>query len=271
MHWFGALAQRRSLQRVSGEPFAERRQPAGGLRLKAGSWAHRQVGIGLICMIALQFVVLVFVVATASSLGFSTPAPAGSSAEVGRIRVSLAAALGYDLLLVLLVAKLVGARSPKALAQALRLQRPRVEELWFPGACVVAMYAFVAGYSVIASNVGVEWLEPQSTVPKSVTADAMTLAFAGLLTCLVAPIAEEAFFRGLLVRGLLRVGVWPAIAMPAVIFSAMHFDPGSFVPFAVVGVVIGWLYWRRGSLTDAVVFHFLFNTASFGLLIAVSQ
>jgi membrane protease YdiL (CAAX protease family) len=83
-----------------------------------------------------------------------------------------------------------------------------------------------------------------------------------------APISEELFFRGFAFGGLLRWGYWPAAAVSALGFSLAHFDPGSVIPFFCIGLVMAWLYWRRGSLWDSITFHFLFNFISFALLLA---
>ena len=190
--------------------------------------------------------------------------------SVGELRLGLSAALVYDILIVLLVAYLTGSRSPRELMRAVAFRAPDVPRIWITALAVVAMYGFVAGYAAVARSLGPDWLEPRSTIPDAITSDAVTLVLAGVRTCLVAPVVEELFYRGLLTRGLLPWGAWPAVAVPAVIFSAVHLDPGSFLPFAVVGLVLGWLYWRRGALADAVVFHFLFNSTSFVLLVATS-
>ena len=51
-------------------------------------------------------------------------------------------------------------------------------------------------------------------------------------------------------------------------FSLVHFDPGSFIPFVGIALLIGWIYWRRGSLWDSIAFHFLFNATSFAIMAA---
>jgi len=194
----------------------------------------------------------------------------GEADSPGVLRLGLAATIAFDMVMILLVARLTNSKSPKELMRGLAIRSPEFSNIWVPALAVVSMYGFVAGYAALARSLGPDWIVPRSTIPDEITADPWTLLLAGLLTCVFAPVAEEVFYRGLLTRGLLRWGAYPALVIPAVIFSAIHLDPGSFVPFVVVGVVIGWLYWRRGSLTDAIVFHFLFNWTSFVLLIATS-
>jgi membrane protease YdiL (CAAX protease family) len=67
----------------------------------------------------------------------------------------------------------------------------------------------------------------------------------------VAPLAEELLFRGLLLRSLLRRTTAPAaVAISAGVFAVVHLlDPSAapyLVPLAIVGLVAGWLAVRSG-------------------------
>ena len=53
-------------------------------------------------------------------------------------------------------------------------------------------------------------------------------------------------------------------------FSLVHFDPGSVVPFFMIAVMLSWVYYRKRSLWDAIVFHLLFNLISFSILVGAS-
>jgi hypothetical protein len=80
------------------------------------------------------------------------------------------------------------------------------------------------------------------------------------LIVLLAPIAEELLFRGVMLRGMLRR--YPertAILASAVIFALAH---GSLVRFPIIlsiGVGLGWLYARSGSLWLPIAAHMLNN------------
>ena len=135
---------------------------------------------------------------------------------------------------------------------------------------VVAAYVGTYIYSIAAAATGISWLEPQSTVPPGVTRETSTLVITGIVTLIGAPISEELFFRGLVFGGLSRWGFWPAALCAGTMFSLVHFDPGSFLPFIGIGVLICWVYWRRKSLWDAIAFHVTFNAISFALMVAIS-
>jgi hypothetical protein len=77
-----------------------------------------------------------------------------------------------------------------------------------------------------------------------------------LIASLLAPLAEEVAFRGYLLSALrthLRPGA--AIAASSVLFAAMHLDPVRFPAVLFLGIFLGWLAWRSGSLWPAVAAH----------------
>ncbi|RYD28341.1 MAG: CPBP family intramembrane metalloprotease, partial [Verrucomicrobiaceae bacterium] len=87
------------------------------------------------------------------------------------------------------------------------------------------------------------------------------LVFAIVSACLVAPVAEEILYRGVLFRSLAnRTGVWAAAALSAVIFSAVHFyDLQGFLSVAIFGFAAALLYAATGSLLPAILLHVLHN------------
>jgi uncharacterized protein len=85
----------------------------------------------------------------------------------------------------------------------------------------------------------------------------------------IAPIAEEFFFRGYFF-GALRSwkGVWPAAILTGLVFGAIHVGsaPVPFlVPLAVFGFILCLLYWRTGSLYPCIALHALNNSLAFGV------
>ncbi len=78
----------------------------------------------------------------------------------------------------------------------------------------------------------------------------------------IAPVAEELFFRGLLQTFLVGVlgrrGV--AILVTSVAFGAVHFfQPDAVGALAVLAVLIGYSYERTGSLVVPILIHAAFN------------
>lgn len=87
-----------------------------------------------------------------------------------------------------------------------------------------------------------------------------------LVTIVVAPIVEETIFRGLIYAPLYRkVGRCLAIILSSLIWTHVHFQPLlQSIGIFVIGVILAWLYDRRGSLLHPIVFHMFRN--SWGLI-----
>jgi membrane protease YdiL (CAAX protease family) len=78
-----------------------------------------------------------------------------------------------------------------------------------------------------------------------------------------APMVEELFFRGLLLRSLLgRTSPAVAIVISALLFGLAHFEAVQFAGLAVFGVVLGVLAWRTRRLTPGIGAHAAFNAAA---------
>ena len=87
---------------------------------------------------------------------------------------------------------------------------------------------------------------------------------------IVAPLAEELLFRGVLLRSLLRrTSPLVAVSVAAVIFSVVHvlgdLGTGYYVPaFLLLGLVSGWRAVVTGRIGQSVCLH-----AGFNLLAAI--
>lgn len=76
----------------------------------------------------------------------------------------------------------------------------------------------------------------------------------------VAPLTEEFFCRGIILRGLLyHKSPACAIIWSSVIFAVLHMNPWQAVPAFLAGIFFGWIYYRTGSLWSTVFLHSLNN------------
>jgi len=84
-----------------------------------------------------------------------------------------------------------------------------------------------------------------------------------------APIAEELFFRGLVLRAVERhLGIPAAIAISAVAFGITHFEGLQTPALIGFGLVLGYLVHRTGRLGTSIIAHMAFNAVSIiGLLV----
>ena len=89
------------------------------------------------------------------------------------------------------------------------------------------------------------------------------LVFALVSACLLAPVAEEVLYRGVLFRSCQnRLGVIPAAAVSSAVFAVLHFYDGyGLASVAVFGLACAFLYAGSGSLAAAIALHMLYNTS----------
>ena len=84
---------------------------------------------------------------------------------------------------------------------------------------------------------------------------------------LLVPLAEELVFRGAILRSLLKWNSrpWVAILISAVLFSVAHMNPAQIPHTLLIGLLLGWLYYRTDSIVPGVVFHWVNNTVAYVL------
>lgn len=81
-----------------------------------------------------------------------------------------------------------------------------------------------------------------------------------LIVGIGAPIAEELFFRGLVMRSMeKRFGLGWGVVGSSVVFGATHFQFLQFPALTCAGLVFAWLVVRSDSLWSGVVGHMTFN------------
>lgn len=84
--------------------------------------------------------------------------------------------------------------------------------------------------------------------------------------CLLAPIGEELIFRGAVLRKLLEWKPerrWLMITFSAVLFAVAHMNPAQIIHPLLIGLLLGWMYERTGSIIPGVAYHWANNTAAF--------
>ncbi len=89
----------------------------------------------------------------------------------------------------------------------------------------------------------------------------------GYLTIgIAAPILEELIFRGIVLKAFLKkYEPVKAIMWSAIIFGIAHLNPWQFVPAWLIGIFIGWIYWKTQSIWPGIIVHFINNSFSFAL------
>ena len=192
----------------------------------------------------------------------------GQHSTVGRETGALLAGLGFSLTAFGFALVWAGGR-PSHAANLLGLRRDAIG-----GALLLALLGWLvyAGGSVALSPL----LQPdQQEVAGDLAREGQSLAtliVAGVLIVGLAPFAEELFFRGFVFAGLReRSGFWSAALLSGVGWGSLHLpggDLGVAIQLSLFGVVLAYLYERRGSLLASILAHALNNGLAFALLLA---
>ena len=115
--------------------------------------------------------------------------------------------------------------------------------------------------SMLALNIFVQWLPLENVLENQF--EGLTHTFLGALTIsLLAPVLEEVMFRGAIQGYLTRKlgNPWLAMAMAALVFGVYHMNPVQVVYASMFGFILGWMYYRTGSLMSVIVGHVLNNS-----------
>ncbi|MGN6188810.1 MAG: lysostaphin resistance A-like protein [Conexibacter sp.] len=108
-------------------------------------------------------------------------------------------------------------------------------------------------------------------LPDSLGVDRSTTALVAVcvLVTVIAPLAEETFFRGYFFGALRNWrGPWPAALLTGLVFGAVHAggtDPVFLVPLAILGVMLCVVRERTGSLLPCIALHAVNNALAFGI------
>jgi uncharacterized protein len=113
-------------------------------------------------------------------------------------------------------------------------------------------------------------IQPQTAVElvKSTRSPAQ-LAILGFAAVVLAPVAEEILFRGVLFQALRQrgyeVSAWLGTSF---LFALIHGNLAALFPLMFLAVVFAWLYARTGNLLASITAHSVFNGLNFWLLVA---
>jgi membrane protease YdiL (CAAX protease family) len=95
-----------------------------------------------------------------------------------------------------------------------------------------------------------------------------TTAYLGVFAIVIAPVAEEFIFRGMLFPFVKQLG-WPKLAWFGVsfLFALIHADKAIFIPLFALALALTWLYEKTDNLLAPITAHALFNAVNLAVLL----
>ena len=141
------------------------------------------------------------------------------------------------------------------------LSKPWGTLLW------VALFSLgtIIPLSFLYEQLGIEMDENTQQIITSMMKEPWGYVAVGIL----APLAEEVVFRGAILRTLLGImskkNHWVAIIISAAIFGVVHANLAQFINALLMGLLLGWMYYRTGSLVPGILLHWVNNTMAYVL------
>jgi membrane protease YdiL (CAAX protease family) len=137
----------------------------------------------------------------------------------------------------------------------------------------IGYYVVTTVYAVVFNLHGKDKLPSELGVSKSTAA----LVAATVFVCVLAPIAEEFFFRGFIFGALRRLrivvagrymGPWVAAVLTGILFGIAHTGSASsqyLVPLGMLGFTLCLVRWRTRSLYPCMALHCINNSLALGI------
>ncbi|MDY2777416.1 MAG: CPBP family intramembrane glutamic endopeptidase [Collinsella sp.] len=223
--------------------------------------------------------------------GFGMGMVQGFSMELGELPISEGNAFALVLIFVQVVILMV------ALPWWLRLRRRSLVPSHAPGSRPPASKVLRSVAGLVLMGVGIQYLIgfvltlltlfiPEAIAEYEELMEDAAIGVFSLLsvvsTVLFAPVVEEIFCRGIMFEFALRaVGAsrprdratsrvpvlssafWAANFMQALAFGVLHMNGVQGGYAFILGLILGWVYWRTGNLWYPIALHFAVNGASF--------
>lgn len=131
------------------------------------------------------------------------------------------------------------------------------------GVAVIAVTALIVAVESHGLKMHVRPNNPFVYAPGLSRQRAAAAALVGVGVVILAPLAEEALFRGILFGTLSRRwGFWWGSLASAAIFGLAHLDLSLLIPLALAGFIFNLLYHRTHSMIPSTVAHATLNAVS---------
>lgn len=142
---------------------------------------------------------------------------------------------------------------------------PKTALLGIGVAC--AAFMFQLGYVHLLELVRVQLPEQHLVQIIRLNRSLFERIYLGAFAIVVAPVAEEMLFRGILYTAIKQLGFKQiALWSTAILFALIHMNLATFVPLTLLAVGLALLYEKTTTLLAPIIAHSCFNAINFVLL-----
>ena len=123
---------------------------------------------------------------------------------------------------------------------------------------------FILSILVLYSNLKIPGFQAQESIIPVFGEDTISIIVAGVIAVVVAPLVEEIFFRGFVLRSLSnKWGIVVGNITTAAIFAVFHMQWQNIIPIFILGLIINSTVIRSKSIVPAIAFHAFNNAVAF--------
>jgi len=169
--------------------------------------------------------------------------------------------------LLILIALAFSTRRYHCSLEILGFRSVRGYHFWLiPFAALLASLTITVIYTLVVENSGIDVLVPPDLSDgfnRPLGLSRLGLAF---VVVVMAPIAEETFFRGFVLQGLTHwAGPLGASIGSSLLFALSHASIGILIPAFLSGMILAWAFTKTRSLTPGIFAHSMQNSLAFVL------
>lgn len=132
---------------------------------------------------------------------------------------------------------------------------------------MVILWSIMAAIGAVIPSTAFQELFPDlPNIAAEELASLMSTTGGYFILALLVPLVEEMVFRGAVLRALLvwkPQNPWGMIALSALFFSLMHMNPAQMPHAFIIGLLLGWMFYRTNSIVPSVAFHWANNTVAY--------
>lgn len=143
----------------------------------------------------------------------------------------------------------------------------------------VLLWTAILALGIIIPLARLEEMLPEAWT-KDLIADEMAKIFSRqegyFVVCMLVPLMEELVFRGAIITALTEwlkdrpydqaAKQWLIIVISACFFAGVHMNPAQIPHAMIVGILLGWLFVRTGSILPGFILHWVNNSAAYTLI-----